>query len=55
MAVRVIAIWVLLRPATIAIESHSDMAWSAREVEAANNPRLIERIEQGFNSPTNTF
>jgi hypothetical protein len=55
MAIRICRIGVELCPAAIAIECDSHMAWCFGEVEIFNNPPLIEWIEQGFDSTTNTF
>ncbi len=54
MAEGILLIWVLLRPATIAIEGDADMAWGLGEVEMGNNPPLIDWIEQRLNLTTNT-
>ena len=54
MAVGVIAIRVLLRPAAIAVESYPDMARGLCKVEIFDNPPLIERVEERFDLTTNT-
>ncbi len=54
MAVGVIAVRVLLSPATIAIKGDTDMAWGLCKVEIFDNPPLIERVEQRFDLATNT-
>ena len=38
----------------IAIEDDSDVMWGLREIEMANNPPLIKRVEGRFNGFTNT-
>ena len=54
MSIGIARIWVLLRPATVAIESDPDMAGGLGEVEIFNNPPLIERVEERFDLATNT-
>ena len=54
MAKRVGGIWILLRPTTIAIEGHANMARGLGEVEILDNPPLIEGVEQRLNLTTNT-
>jgi hypothetical protein len=45
---------VLLRPTTIAIKGHANMAWGLGEVEILDYPPLIEWVEQRLNLTTNT-
>lgn len=53
-AIRIAGIWILLCPATVAIEGYADMSGSLGEVEIFDNPPLIEGIEQRLDSTTNT-
>ena len=54
MAIWIARVGVLLRPATVAVESHAYMARGLGEVEIFNNPPLIKRVEQRLNLITNT-